>query len=286
MRTAWTFVGLAAGVLAVSPVAMAHELECEKTVNGEVLLELDTYPTTLNYRLTVRNIHPDSASIVESAEDPLLEGLGFGGFSTPFTLPFGDEDTETFPLVIDDFEECERVAALDGVDDGIIDNTFTVTWDSGSDICEASVVCVPPNGPVSGQRMTGGGSVFGTGQNRITHGFQIRCDADDVRQNLEVNRNLPGPGADNFHLLDMTSATCIDDPALDEENPVAGFDTYIGVGTGTWNGLPGYTIEFTFTDDGEPGTDDFADMVIRAPGGAIVLDVAGDLNFGNHQAHP
>jgi hypothetical protein len=130
--------------------------------------------------------------------------------------------------------------------------------------------------------MTGGGSVFGTGQNRVTHGFQIRCDEDDFRQNLEVN----WAGGQNFHLLDMTSAECTDNPALDEENPVSGFDTYTGTGTGRYNGVDGATIEFTFTDDGEPGTDDTATMVIRDADGNVVLDVSGDLNFGNHQAHP
>ena len=136
--------------------------------------------------------------------------------------------------------------------------------------------------------MTGGGSVFGTGQNRVTHGFQIRCDEEDERQNLEVNWQ-----GNSFHLLDMTSATCTDNPALDEENPVAGFDTYVGVGEGRYNPAGGGNatidaiIEFTFTDDGEPGTDDEATILIkRKDNGATLLTVSGDLNFGNHQAHP
>lgn len=284
MNKGWWGIGLAAGLL-VAPVAEAHELECVKVVNGSTLIEVDDFPTTLNYTLTVRNIHPDSASEVLEATDPLLEGLGWEGFDTPFTLPFGGETDETFAVRVDDFEECVRLAALDGVADLVIDNTFNVRWDSGSDVCSAQVVCVPPNGngpPPEGQegRMTGGGSVFGTGQDRVTHGFQLRCDENDPRQNLQVNFQ-----GNRFHLLDLTSAECLD-TALDEGNPVAGFDTFVGEGTGRFNNVPGYTIEFTFTDDGEPGVDDTADIVIRDPGGDIVLDVEGELRFGNHQAHP
>ena len=54
-------------------MAQAHELECVKEVNGETLLEVTTYPFTLQYALTVRNIHPESASEVTEASDPLLD---------------------------------------------------------------------------------------------------------------------------------------------------------------------------------------------------------------------
>jgi hypothetical protein len=127
--------------------------------------------------------------------------------------------------------------------------------------------------------MTGGGSVF-DGDLRVTHGFQLRCDANDPRQNLEVNWE-----GNSFHLLDLTTADCQDTP-LDEENPVAGFDTFVGTGSGRYNNVDGATIELTFTDDGEPGRDDTARMVIRDVGGTVVLDVEGTLQFGNHQAHP
>ncbi len=67
---------------------------------------------------------------------------------------------------------------------------------------------------------------------------------------------------------------------------MAGFDTFTGTGTGRYNGVDGATVEFTFTDDGEPGVNDFAHIVVRDENGAVVLDVQGDLTFGNHQAHP
>ena len=130
-------------------------------------------------------------------------------------------------------------------------------------------------------RMTGGGSVFTDEGMRVTHGFQLRAPETDHRQNLQVNWD----GGNKFHLLDLTSATCVDDPALDEEMPVAGFDTFVATGTGRYNGVEGATIELTFTDDGEPGADDVATMTIRDADGNVVLEVSGELRHGNHQAH-
>ena len=147
-----------------------------------------------------------------------------------------------------------------------------------------SLTCTPPPPPQVTGRMTGGGSIFtviGGVNTRVTHGFQLRCDANDTRQNLEIN--WPGAnGSNNFHLLDITKATCIDDPNIDQGHPNAGFDTYIGEGVGTCNGQPA-TIKFTFTDAGEPGTSDTAEYHIS---GACTLNTVKTLlTNGNHQAH-
>lgn len=283
MRVAGKVWAAAALLVAAAPaVGSAHELECEKTVNGEVLLELSQFPAQLEYELVIRNIHPESASTVTDASDPLLESEGWTGFPPNLVIPFGGEADETFTINLETFEDCLSLAANDGTIDDFIDNTFTVEWDDGSSVCAARVHCVEtPNGPPTGQRFTGGGSVFGSGRDRVTHGFEIRCDASDPRQNIEVN------WPDNqFHMTDLTSGVCTDDPALDEENPVAGFDTFTGTGTGRLNNVDGATIEFIFTDNGEPGSTDRAAIVIRDENGDVVLDVDGTLNFGNHQAHP
>ncbi len=93
-------------------------------------------------------------------------------------------------------------------------------------------------------RMTGGGSIFtaGKGSTRITHGFEIRCDATDHRQNLEINWPGVKPGAknqNNFHLTSMTSATCCRQPGHRPQPPAADFDTFVGFGEGTCNGHAG-----------------------------------------------
>lgn len=126
-------------------------------------------------------------------------------------------------------------------------------------------------------RMTGGGSVFTIGGMRVTHGFELHCDASQGPNNLQVNW---GKG-NKFHLETLTSASCSDDPNIDEAPPVAGFDTYVGSGAGRCNGVPA-TATWTFTDAGEPGKNDTATIDIV---GGCTLSVSGSLKNGNHQAH-
>jgi hypothetical protein len=149
----------------------------------------------------------------------------------------------------------------------------------------AAALSVNPKSQLPG-RMTGGGSIFRSDL-RITHGFELRCDANDLPNRLQVNF-----GGNSFHLLSLTNATCSNDPQLDEGQPVAGFDTYLGVGTGRYKangtkgqGVDGYTATWLLTDDGEPGTRDKLEITIEDPSGRIVLDAAGFLTKGNHQAH-
>lgn len=88
-----------------------------------------------------------------------------------------------------------------------------------------------------------------------------------------------------FHLTSVTTAACVDSPAIAPNPPAAGFDTYIGTGTGAYNGVNGATIEWRLTDAGEPGKNDTATIVIKNGAGATVLSVSGKLQNGNHQAH-
>lgn len=143
--------------------------------------------------------------------------------------------------------------------------------------------CAPPPPPPSAQRMTGGGSISDQGV-KISHGFTLHCDATipGVTQRLQVNW---GKG-NKFHLTDITTAVCTDDETISEGSPVAGFDTYIGTGTGRYNGVDGATAEWTVTDAGEPGEADRFQILIRNVGGSVVLERSGTLSVGNHQAHP
>jgi hypothetical protein len=144
-----------------------------------------------------------------------------------------------------------------------------------------SGVCVPPTPPATG-RMTGGGSLFTAGGMRVTHGFQIRCDANDTRQNLQINW---GKG-NKFHLLDMTQAVCSDDPNIIPTPPTAPIDTYEGWGVGRYNGVDGATVHFIFKDAGEPGVSDTGWIEVKDAKGKVVLTVdTTTLKKGNHQAH-
>jgi hypothetical protein len=130
-------------------------------------------------------------------------------------------------------------------------------------------------------RMTGGGYIVKTSHQKVKHGFTLRCDAHKGPNNLEINWG----NGNKFHLENLTSALCTDNPAINPEHPEADFDTYTGSGVGRLNGVPGATAEWTFTDGGEPGKNDYAKVVVKDAGGNVKLSISGYLQSGNHQAH-
>jgi hypothetical protein len=129
-------------------------------------------------------------------------------------------------------------------------------------------------------RMTGGGSVFETDGTRVTHGFELHCDVADLPNNLEINW-----AGHRFHLQTLVTAFCFKDPIINAAHPTDIFNTYVGSGTGLLDGVPGATANWTFTDAGEPGTNDTATIVIKDASGTVVLSVSGKLDSGNQQAH-
>lgn len=144
-------------------------------------------------------------------------------------------------------------------------------------------------------RMTGGGSFFNSSGVRVTHGFELYCQQNGGLppqigpNNLEVNWD----GGNHFHLdlLTANSCTCQDlngNVCDDATPPAAPIDTYNGCGVGTYNGQANYYACWTFTDKGEPGTNDTAWFMLWTPApGLIPVFEAGPslLTFGNHQAH-
>lgn len=128
--------------------------------------------------------------------------------------------------------------------------------------------------------MTGGGKV--TNQTAsATFGFELSCSTTSTPNNLQVNW---GKG-NKFHLDTLTGASCTDDPAITPNPPAASFNTYKGSGSGRYNGTPGATAQWTFTDAGEPGTNDTVTLQVKDAAGNVVLDVSGTLSGGNIQAH-
>jgi hypothetical protein len=130
------------------------------------------------------------------------------------------------------------------------------------------------------RRMTGGGSIIDNTYGRVTHGFELHCNSALEPNQLEINWN-----GNQFHLENLTRATCWNDPLIDPNPPAAKFDSYQGRGTGSYNGTPGASAEWKFTDAGEPGTQDTATIQIKDNTGTIVLTASGPLDRGNQQAH-
>ncbi len=133
-------------------------------------------------------------------------------------------------------------------------------------------------------KMTGGGTIANVGgtPSTVTHGFELQCNATNTTNSLEINW---GSG-NKFHLTSLTSAFCVMDPSITPNPPTAGFNTYIGTGIGSYNGVAGYKAQWTFTDAGEPGTNDHAKIIItNGTGTVVVLSASGNLQHGNQQAH-
>lgn len=141
--------------------------------------------------------------------------------------------------------------------------------------------------------MTGGGSIFSLaygGEPRITHGFELRCD---LRRNSNLQINDHAVGGWDFHLLELTGAICIDDPAIEPNPPDASFDTFVGEGTGRCRNVGGVeracVARWTFTDGGERGgcvRDTAIIEVVDALNNDVLISVSdGYVDCGNHQAH-
>ena len=174
-------------------------------------------------------------------------------------------------------QECDNITFADLGTDAI--------WDKDAFDNEIRAFAVP-RGTCIAQgvregRMTGGGSVFTSAGVRVTHGFELHCDQTILPNSLEVNWE----GGNRFHLDNLATAFCFNDPAISPNPPVAGFNSFRGTGTGVLNGAAGATAQWTFTDAGEPGNKDSMTIVIRDFGGSVVLSVSGNLTRGNQQAH-
>jgi hypothetical protein len=163
------------------------------------------------------------------------------------------------------------------------------TWGNGFPGGQSQSVTVtyptePCTGPSLG-RFTGGGRQLRLSDGlKVTRGLTIHCDLL-LSNNLEVNWAT----GNKFHMEEhLVTTACTDDPNIIQNPPPAPLDTLVGVGTGRFNNKPGYTIEFTLGDAGEPGGND--QMAIKiyeaADPSNVVLDLPlQQLTNGNLQAH-
>ena len=163
------------------------------------------------------------------------------------------------------------------------------TWGDGFPGGQSqSVTVVYPTEPCTGPslgRFTGGGKQIRLSDGlKVTRGLTIHCDLL-LSNNLEVN----WPTGNKFHMLEhLETVECSDDPNIHQQPPPAPLDTLIGMGIGRYNNHPGYTIEFTLVDAGEPGGNDQMGIKIYQTSNPsnVVLDVPlQQMTTGNLQAH-
>ena len=107
--------------------------------------------------------------------------------------------------------------------------------------------------------------------------FHLSCRGGGGN-NLEVSWK-----GNKFELDRAVAVSCVDDPSIGPNPALAGFDTMKGAGTGSLNGKKGYSVRWTFTDAGEPGARDFAEILIT-DFGRRVLSVSGPAEGGGHSA--
>lgn len=163
-------------------------------------------------------------------------------------------------------------------------SSATASGEAGGDVGTIVVFTNTLNeGETGSGRFTGGGNQITVGGARISRGLTLHCDLL-LSNNLEVNWK-----GNQFHMAEhLTTLACTDDPNITQAPPAAPLDTMVGVGTGRYNGVAGFTIEFTLVDYGEPGGNDRAALRIfeAANPSNVVLDVPLQvLSNGNLQAH-
>src|SRR5438105_4766513 len=156
-----SYAALTAAVV-FSRAATAHEFVCEKTINGEVVHEIKSYPEKLNFTVSVINTHPTDASTALSVRDDLMSSLG-GSFTpaAPFTVAAGTAAEFSFEITVHDDAECRAFSRAQACAAGFED-LFEVTWESGAAQCAARLVC--------GQEAGGGGGDHGGGGGGGDHG--------------------------------------------------------------------------------------------------------------------
>jgi hypothetical protein len=246
------------------------------TIGADIVCDLDTGALTVNYSSTAwPGVGPDPTQDPSRANpqiDITLDGavVASGAYTAPSYSFSG-----SFVLTGKSAGDVIEIAAV-----------AVGTWgngEPGGNVMNWVDLVVPECGRTEDGRFTGGGSQLRIGDVRVTRGLTIHCDLL-LSNNLEVNW-----GGKRFHMTEhLTTVECSDHPNIIQAPPVAPLDTLIGVGTGRYNGVDGYTIEFTLQDFGEPGSEDRMAIKIyeTANPANVVLNVPLQvLSGGNLQAH-
>lgn len=123
--------------------------------------------------------------------------------------------------------------------------------------------------------MRGAGSLPGRG---VTYSFMLWCEPEAADNQLQVEWG----GRQTFTMTRVVDALCIHGAGAGHAD-TTNFGTHRGEGDGSYDGLDGAHVAWTFTD-GRRGRGDRVDLTIRDPDGAVVLQVSGLVPEGTHRA--
>ena len=123
---------------------------------------------------------------------------------------------------------------------------------------------------------------------RVKENLDLACETSGFHDLSLLWGGLTNPQAHRFDLDSIGDVNCGDSPAiLSPGDPFATFDVHSGEGTGRLDGVAGATIEWSFSDAGEPGRrTDRSWIKVTTPGGTAgdALSVSRFVGQGNHQA--
>jgi hypothetical protein len=213
---------------------------------------------------------------------------GVGGSNTEIDILFNGVkvDAQPFALPTDSFTGQKPAPSAT--------NTVTVeavaidAWDDGFPGGQTSSVdvTVPSNCNPGTGRFTGGGKQILVGIATLTKGFEVDCDLHQPSNNLEINWKDPSDVSHHFHMETFDSAVCtLNGNPVPPKAPV---NTIVATGTGRFDGVLGFTVQFTLIDNGEPGTNDKAGFMIfetANPLNVILAFPVMTVTTGNIQAH-
>jgi len=170
----------------------------------------------------------------------------------------------------------------------IVEGVAVGTWDDGYPNGQTSSqsVTVPTNCNPGTGRFTGGGKQVVVGVATVTKGFEVDCDLTTPSNNLEINWADASGATHRFHMLTFDSALCtlVGNP----KPPKAPVNKIVASGTGRYDGVDGFTVQFTLIDNGEPGTSDQAGFTIfetANPSNVVLTIPVLTITTGNIQAH-
>jgi hypothetical protein len=135
-------IAAAAAAIALSGAAGAHEFVCEKTIEGEVVHVVDSYPATLHFRIIVTNTHPtDASTALGVRDDALAKFLP----AVPFTVEPGRSLELGAAITVRSRAECLRLSHAPACNGGV-DDIFQVSFDGGLAQCAARLICMHDDG--------------------------------------------------------------------------------------------------------------------------------------------